>query len=139
MQLEHLTYKEIWQRLKQGGCPLHLQTIRHWLDDDDIIAPRQYERDVPIIAQVTGDPQLNNQIQMVLAMINNVFGAHQRASNALAQQVLERAVLILKEENRQSKLFEIEHDIVLVRVAEIDQSYTQVRLSIANRLQEPDQ
>jgi hypothetical protein len=138
-QQEGINYRGVWQRLKQAGCTLHHQTIRIWMEDEDMIAPRQYERDVRIIAKVTGDPQLNRQIETVLNAINTVFGAHQRASHKLAFEVLHRAVDILKEERRQAKLIEIESDIVIVRVIEIDNSDTPVRVSIANRLQDADQ
>lgn len=131
--------KDVCQRLKQEGCPLHHQTIRGWMEDEGMIAPRQYERDVPIVAKVTGDPQLNSQLETVLDAIRTVFGAHQKASHKLARQVLHRAIEILREEHRQSKLIEIGSDIVLVRVVEIDDSDTQVRVSVANRLQELDQ
>jgi hypothetical protein len=136
---EGISYKDVWQRLKQAGCTLHHQTIRIWMEDEDMIAPRQYEQDVRIIAKVTNDPQLNSQIETVLNAINTVFGAHQRASHKLAFEVLHRAIEILKEERRQAKLIEIEPDIVIVRIIEIDNSDTPVRVSIANRLQDPDQ
>jgi len=136
---ENMKPKDIWQRLRKEGCPLHLQTIRGWMDDNEMIAPRQYERDVAIIAKVTGDPRLNSQFETVLNAISTVFGAHQRASHKLARQVLSRAIEILKEEHHQSGLIELESDIVLARVIEIDDCETQVRVSMVNRLQESEQ
>lgn len=133
-----LTPTQLWERLKNGGCPLKYHTIKGWLEDDDMIAPRQYERDVRVVASVTADPQLNSRLDHVLVAIGEVFSAHQRASHMIAQQVLHRAVQILRYEN-QSRFIEIESGIVLVRVVEIDDATTQVRASIANRLQEGEQ
>ncbi|MBN2384573.1 DrmE family protein [bacterium] len=138
-QRENLKAKELWERLKSAGCCLHLQTIRSWLDNDDMIAPRQYERDIGIIAKITGDPYLNSNLNTVLESINIVFGEHQRASHKLAQQVLNRTIEILREEHSQSKLIELESDIVVLRVVEIDDNETFVRLSIVNSLQESEQ
>lgn len=136
---EGLTARQLWQRLKHGGCPLEYQTIQGWLDDDEMIAPRQYERDVRIVASVTNDRQLNTRLDVVLGAIGEVFGAHQRASSRIARQVLRRAVECLKEEYHDSSLFEIESGILLVRVVEIDDALTEVRASVANRLQESDE
>ncbi len=136
---ENMKPKDIWKRLRKEGCPLHLQTIRGWMYDSDMIAPRQYERDVAIIAKVTDDPKLNSQFETVLNAISTVFGAHQRASHKLARQVLHRAIEILKEEYHQSRLIELESDIVLARVIEIDNCDTHVRVSMVNRLQESEQ
>ncbi|MBU1318486.1 MAG: DrmE family protein [candidate division Zixibacteria bacterium] len=138
-QHQHIDSEEVWRLLQKAGCPLHYQTIRGWMEDDEMIAPRRYDRDVRIIAKLTGDRQLNERLEAVLAAIHVVFGAHQRASRRLARQVLRRAVTILREDGCQSKLIEIESDVVLVRVLEIDDSSTQVRISIANHLQEFDQ
>lgn len=136
---ENMKPKDIWKRLRKEGCPVHLQTIRGWMYDSEMIAPRQYERDVAIIAKVTDDPKLNSQFETVLNAISTVFGAHQRASHKLARQVLHRAIEILKEEYHQSRLIELESDIVLARVIEIDNCDTHVRVSMVNRLQESEQ
>lgn len=138
-QRENLKPQEIRKHLRKAGCPVHIQTIRGWLDDKDRIAPRQYERDIGIIAEVTEDPYLISNLETVLDSVSAVFGAHQRASHKLAAQVLRRAIGILREERRQSDLIELESDIVLVRIIEIDEYDTNVRLSMVNCLQESEQ
>jgi hypothetical protein len=138
-QRENLKPQEIRKRLRNAGCAVHIQTIRGWLHDIDRIAPRQYERDIGIIAKVTGDPYLNNNLETVLDSVSAVFGAHQRASHKLAAQVLRRAIRILRDERHQSELIELESDIVLARIIEIDEYDTDVRLSMVNRLQESEQ
>jgi len=136
---EHLTSRQLWTRLHAGGCSVSQQTVRQWLTDPDRIAPREYADQVPLVAAVTADEMLNSQLTKVLSAIRLVFSAHQKASHRIAQQVLRHAVDILTAENRQASLIEIELNIVLVRVAEIDDTITQTRVSMVNRLQEPEQ
>jgi hypothetical protein len=136
---ENLNPHILRERLRRAGCSRHIQTIRDWLYDNDRIAPRDYEKDIAIIAKVTGDPYLNSQLDTVLTSISAVFGAHQRASNKLAHQIVHRAIEILQKERNQSKIIELESDIVVARVVEIDEYDTHVRLSIVNHLQESGQ
>jgi hypothetical protein len=133
------TSGQLWERLRDAGCDVTHSTIRQWLTDDDRIAPREYMEYLPIIASVTSDELLTRRLNDASYAIREVFGAHQRASHKLAQQVLRHAVDIIKQEKRSSSLIEVESDVVLVRVLEVDSEKSQVRSSIANRLQEPDQ
>jgi hypothetical protein len=135
----HLSTERVWRLLKESGCPLLFQTVNGWMDDNDMIAPRQYERDVHIIAKVTGDTRLIANEGSVLEAISTIFGAHQRVSHRIAKQVLQHAVDILKEEHRHTKLIELGSDVVLVRIMDIDKYTTQVRVSIVNKLLEPEQ
>lgn len=136
---EGLTGKQAWERLRDAGCPLQYQTIRLWLENDNIIAPQTYDRDVPIIAEVTEDATLSARMDEVLSAISEVRSAHLRASHQLAQQVLARAVSILKEEQHQSRVIELGSNVVVVRVLDIDDTCSSVRASWANRLLEGEQ
>jgi hypothetical protein len=138
VERERITSKQLWERLNGSGCSVSQQTVKEWLTDEDRIAPREYSEHVLAIATVTKDEKLNSRLNNVRDAIGDVFGAHQRASHKIARQVLRRAVAVLKEENHQSRLIEVESNIVLVNVAEIDDVTTQVRVSIVNRLQEPE-
>jgi len=130
--------EEIWKLLSNHGCPLAPQTIRGWLEDEDMIGPRQYERDVPIIAEATGDHQLSGQIPVVLAAIRTVFGAHQRASHMLALAVRQHALKMLQDVTGRTRLVEEDSDIILVRIMEIDTVETNVRFSVVNQLLESE-
>ena len=133
---QRLTSEELWEQLRKAGCPLQHQTIKGWLDNDEIIAPQVYERDVDIVRQVTGDELLDQRIDDVFAAIREVRGAHLRVSYQLARQVLHRAANILRKGGNRSGLIEIGSGVVVVRVMEIDNKSTMVRQSIVNRLLE---
>ncbi|MCC7083420.1 MAG: hypothetical protein IT427_00255 [Pirellulales bacterium] len=114
------------------------QTIRNWLDNDQIIAPQAYKRDVAVVACVTSDQRLAARMDSVLMAISEVRSAHLRASHQLAKQVLARAVNILKEQDQATSMIELAENIVVVRIAEIDDEPVLVGASMCNRLLEGD-
>jgi hypothetical protein len=136
---EALTPELLWMQLREGGCPLQYQTIRNWLENENIIAPKAYNRDVRVIAMVSGNANLADHMDEVLAAIHEVHSAHLRVSHQLAKQVLDRAVSILKEERKQSALIEIGLNVLVVRIVEIDEKSTLVRTSLTNCLLEADE
>lgn len=133
-----LTPDQLFSRLREGGCPLQHQTIIYWLDDDQMIAPQAYKRDVAVIASVTGNEELIARIDSVLLAISNVRSAHLRASRHIANQVLARAVNILKAQSERASAIELEENVVVVRIAQIDKVPAMVRASLCNRLHEAD-
>lgn len=135
---ESLSSDQLHARLRADGCPLQHQTIRNWLDNDQIIAPQAYKRDVAVVARVTNNQKLAAQMDIVLSAISEVRSAHLRASHQLAKQVLARAVIILKEQNQSAAIIELAENVVVVRIAEIDEKPVLVRASLCNRLLEGD-
>jgi uncharacterized membrane protein YkvA (DUF1232 family) len=133
---QRLTPEELWKRLSAGGCPLVPGTIIDWLNNDDMIAPQAYNRDVGVIAKVTGDETLAGRMEEVLTAISEVRSAHLRVSRQLARRVLAKAVNILKEEGKHSAFVEIEPNVVLTRIIEMDDQPSPVRTSVTNRLLE---
>jgi hypothetical protein len=117
---------------------LQHQTIRTWLENEDIIGPQAYGRDVPIIAQVTQDEDLLARLDAVITAIGEVRSAHLRASHQLAKQVLARAASSLRRPDRRSEVMEIEEGVVVVRILEIEKETTLVRVSLSNRLLESE-
>ena len=133
---ESLSSEKLHAQLREGGCRLKLHTIRRWLDDDQIIAPQAYRRDVEVIAGVTRDERLVSELDRVLSAIREVRSAHLRASHLLAKRVLARAVNILKAEEHTASFIEVEENVVVARVAEIDDEPVLVRASSCNCLLE---
>lgn len=136
---ESLSGEQIHQKLRTHGCPLHFQTIRNWLGNDQIISPQSYQRDVAIIAEVTKEPQLNGKLGEVFAAIHEVRGAHIRASHLLAKQVINNALAVIEQEGEKTSAFELESDVFIVRVVEIDDIPTLVRTSLINQILEDKQ
>jgi hypothetical protein len=127
---------ELWIRLRESGCPLELMTIRNWINDEDMIAPQSYQRDLKAIAQVTGHEDLQNQYDECCEAISQVRSAHLRASHILAQQVLRAAVEAIRAGTSTIRQMEIAEDVLLVRITDIDTEMVAVRASLVNRLQE---
>jgi uncharacterized membrane protein YkvA (DUF1232 family) len=133
---ESLTSDQLHTRLRGGGCPLQHQTISNWLDNDQIIAPQAYKRDVAVVAHVTGDQRLAARMDSVLSAISEVRSAHLRASHQIAKQVLARAVNVLRDQG--TSMIELVENVVIVRISEIDSDPVLVRASMCNRLLEGD-
>lgn len=135
---EGISSEQLHARLRTGGCPLQHQAIKNWIENDQIIAPQAYKRDVAVVANVTGDRTLTTKLDSVLSAISDVRSAHLRASHQLARQVLARAVSILKEDDQADSMIRLAEEVVVVRIAEIDDQQVSVRASICNRLLEGD-
>src|SRR5262249_43356039 len=62
---EELTIRQLWQRLKKDPQFTHqLQTVRKWVEDDDLIAPRDaHDHELELIARVTSDKELQRRWQ----------------------------------------------------------------------------
>jgi len=136
---ENLTPDGLWKQLNENGCPLTFGAIHAWLENDQMIAPQADDRDVGIIAKVTGDKFLAERMEEVLSAIRQVRSAHLRVSRKLAKQVMEHAIDILKGENKRSELLEIEPRIVLARIVEIADEAGIVRISLTNRILKSEQ
>lgn len=131
-----LTPEQVHRRLREAGCSRQHQAVKNWLESDYIIGPKSHAKDVPIIANVTKDPNLKRRMDDVLTAIGDVRIAHIRASHQLAREVVAHAVDVLRDRDAMSPIVELGGDVVIVRVEEIDIEATKVRASICNRLQE---
>lgn len=132
-----LSTRQIWQRLRERGCEHHLLTVRNWIEDDDMIAPRDaHDHELRIIADVTDDEALKRSMHDCDEAIRDVWGAHLSASHHLAKRVLERCTRVLASaENALSAgVVEVDPSVVVARVAEIDPAPLSVKRSMANRL-----
>lgn len=135
---ERLSSHELHERLLAQGCPLHHATIQLWLENDDMIAPRAYKRDVALIAALTGNKRLAANLDTVLTSIGQVRNAHRRASRQLARTVAANAVRIIQTQDQRFSAVEVTEGVVVVRVLEMDDTCSTVRASICNRLLEGD-
>lgn len=137
---EHsLTYEAVCSMLQAAGCKAQAQAICNWINDDDMIAPQQYRIDVPAIATVTGDQKLARNIDAVIKAIKNVRSAHQqRAPRVIAKRIREKAAVVVRQEQADEPIVQLDGDLVLVRVAETASRLIPVKYTTANRLIEGD-
>ncbi|MFN0019487.1 MAG: DrmE family protein [Pirellulaceae bacterium] len=131
----NLTPEVLCDRLKAAGCTSGPQAVRNWITDEDMIAPLQYKRDVEAIAEVTGDEELNSQVNAVVDAIRHVRNAHQHlAPRLIARRIRERAIEVVRQEQADQTFVHLGDDLVLVRVAEKATELVPARYASTNRL-----
>jgi hypothetical protein len=136
---ESLSTRELWQRLKKDREFTHqLQTVRCWVDDEYLIAPRDaHDHELALIARVTGDSELLKRLDECSSAITDVWGAHLRAAQHLAAEVLGRC----RERLAAGGLIaggrvQVVDRVVLVQVEHVDPEPVQVIRSVVNRLRD---
>jgi len=82
---------ELWDE----GLKCTETTIRRWLNDEHLIGPRN-DQDIEIIARVSSDQELQEQLDYVRRAIKEVRGAHQQAAYFLAQKLIAQLPSLLK-------------------------------------------
>lgn len=134
-----LSDEMVCRKLRAAGCEAGDPAIRNWINHDEIIAPQQYETDVRVIADVTGDATLSSSIDAVIDAIKHVRRAHQQlAPRVIAKQVRHNAAKIVRDERGDQSMVHLDDDLVLVRVVETASELLPVKYVSANRLIEGD-
>jgi hypothetical protein len=129
------------QILNQKGCTRHPQTIRNWLEDEDIIGPADSE-DLKRILKAFATKLAGNEFDELFLAIRNaiseVRGAHQKASSLLSHQLLEKLPDIIGERESIYKPISIELPdfgrVFILRVEEIGNEWMDVEKHNTNRL-----
>jgi hypothetical protein len=123
------------RKLIEGGCKKTAGTICSWLYSDYRIAPRSYS-DIKLIADITGDRELNANLNRVQDAIREVRGAHLQASDFLIKKLLESIPSRLSEKSEPAFSLEIEGvgRAVVAQVEEIGEGFVTAGYSRANRL-----
>ena len=122
---------ELWD---EGLKPTEI-TIRSWLNDEHRIGPRN-EQDIEIIARVSGNQELQEQLDYVRQAIKEVRGAHLQAARFLAQKLIAQVPSLLKQGLVESHTIEIEDigQAFVIYVEDIDEEEIEVPLTEVNRL-----
>lgn len=89
------THEEIYNRIKTAGCKKSFNTIKQWLENDEMIAPHDRE-DLIYIAKATGDTSLENRCDEIFDAIRIVRSAHLRAGDYLSSQISVKIPISLK-------------------------------------------
>ena len=76
----------LYQKLKGAGCDKGFATVKRWIEDEDIIAPRSKE-DLKIIADVTEYEVLIEKFDSVYEAAQEVRNAHLLAGRKLSEQL----------------------------------------------------
>jgi hypothetical protein len=127
------------RQLQVAGCKAGDPAIRNWINFEGMIAPQQYETDLRVIAEVTGDTTLSSSLDEVIDAIKHVRSAHQQlAPRVIAKQVRSNAAKIVRDEHAGQAVVHLDDDLVLVRVVDTASELLPVKYVSANRLIEGD-
>lgn len=128
---------DLQKQLKDAGCKRHIVTIRHWLKSETIIGPRNYnDGDLDAIVKITGDSFFEARKDECSEAIADVWSEHLRASNTLAQKVLEGVSEKLIQNFNLGSPIDISDGLSLVQVEYVDSDLVEIPVSSVNRLME---
>ena len=81
------SYAEFSRRMAQRGERRDPYTVRTWATHTNSIAPRNYPVLVPLIAELTGDSDLQQRMPQVLAAIDLIYRARGQAAAAIVREI----------------------------------------------------
>jgi hypothetical protein len=139
---EQLDARGLWKRLREDPrFTHHIQTVRSWIEDEFIIAPRDaHDHELEVIAVVTGDAELKRRLKACPRAVTDVWGEHLRAANRLAEDVLRScSEKLLTGGDIEGGRTLVSERVILVRVEQIDSEPLLVSRSVANRLRRIDE
>lgn len=126
--------QEVWQKLCHFGFSRHIQTVRAWLCNRNMIAPKNPE-DIRTIARASGDQELLDVLPRIEQAISEINGHHIKAGKRLTSELLKelprRLDVIASGETEVDLGF---GKVWIVRIEEIDGGLTPVNYTIVNRL-----
>ena len=124
----------VWKRLKEVGLPRQLLTVRNWLNDQQMIAPKNFE-DVRLIVKAAGDEELLDRLAEVRAAGDQIKSLHIRAGFRLTELLREALPKNIEApEDREIQLDLGFGKVWIVRVEEIDEGTSDCNRGLANRL-----
>ena len=124
----------VWKRLKEVGLSRQLLTVRNWLNDQQMIAPKNFE-DVHLIAKAAGDEELLDRLPEVRAAGDQIKSLHIRAGFRLTDLLREALPKDIEApEDREIQLDLGFGKVWIVRVEDIDEGTSDCTRGLANRL-----
>ena len=74
------------EKVKAAGCNKGISTIKRWIEDDDVIAPRSKE-DLRILAEITENETLLELLDSIFEAAQEIRNAHVLAGRKLSEQL----------------------------------------------------
>jgi hypothetical protein len=96
LQNSGLTPEEFLRQARNFNRPRHRATIRNWYADTLQIGPREKD-DLVLIALVTGNSELDANIEDVRLAIERLWSAHQSAGVRLRDVLLQRLPQVINQ------------------------------------------
>ena len=130
----NLKTSELHAKMKSCGFDKTAQTLRLWLDNEDLIGPSSPSQDLQIILDATKDETLSVNLERAVAAIEKVRSAHKQASRAWAKKIVKKAAEICSDFDGGTA--ELGENACLVRVNHVLDDVVEVRTAKTNRLLE---
>jgi hypothetical protein len=126
--------KLVWKTLKEAGLSRQLLTVRNWLTDQQMIAPKNFE-DVRLMATAACDEELAAELSEVQAASEQIKSQHIRAGFRLTEMLRDALPKDIKvPDNREMQLDLVFGKVWIVKVEDIDETTTQCNRWLVNRL-----
>ena len=95
IELLFCTVDDFCAKVKDAGCEKSLPTIRRWIEDEDVIAPRSKD-DLRILAEVTENETLIEMLDSIYDAAQEIRNAHVLAGRKLSEQLKKTLAAELK-------------------------------------------
>ena len=86
IELVFCSIDDFCDKVKAAGCDKGIPTIKRWIEDKDVIAPRS-RSDLQILAEITGNETLLELLDSVFEAAQEVRSAHVLAGRKLSEQL----------------------------------------------------
>jgi hypothetical protein len=124
----------VWEKLRQFAFSRHPQTVRGWLFNQHMIAPKNIG-DIRTIALASDDQELIDLLPEIENAISEINGHHIKAGRRLTSELLKelpkRLDVLVTGETEVDLGF---GKVWIVRVEEIDEATSQISYTLVNRL-----
>jgi hypothetical protein len=110
------SYAAFARRLSEAGERRDPLTVRSWSTDTRSIAPRNFRRILPIVADMTGDDELKANLDDTVAAIDRLYAARTDATEAIVREIFSGKIDI----SRPSIEFDVEGLRVVYALARVD-------------------
>lgn len=95
IELLFTTENVFFQKMSEAGCKKGIATMKRWIEDEGMIAPRDKE-DLQCIAEVSGSEVLKELLDDVFEAANTIRSAHIQAGKILSNQLKVKLVDVLR-------------------------------------------
>lgn len=86
IELLFCSVDDFCEKVKAAGCNKGISTIKRWIEDDDVIAPRSKE-DLRILAEITENETLLELLDSIFEAAQEIRNAHVLAGRKLSEQL----------------------------------------------------
>lgn len=86
IELLFCSVDEFCEKVKAAGCNKGLSTIKRWIEDEEVIAPRSRE-DLQILAEITENETLLELLDSIFEAAQEIRNAHVLAGRKLSEQL----------------------------------------------------